>query len=452
MKQVQFFLSTVNENDKLKIFECNQSFAILGTNSESLAPLSFLGVSDRHCRIESKYSFFVIKDMRSELGTFVNKTKVVEAILQEGDEIQIGSHKFIFHLKRPKEKSIFDLRSKNPFLNNQLRTLPKMSETNHSVLILGPSGSGKEIIANAIHSQSARREGPFVCVNCSALTETLIESELFGHIKGSFTGAVADRKGAFESARGGTLFLDEIGDLPYSMQAKLLRALENKEIRPVGSDRTITTDVRIIAATHQRLKDQILNNKFRADLFYRLNVINFNIPSLIERMEDFDDIFFELCKDLRIRFDHNSMQILKNYNWPGNIRELKNIIARASAKYPCQTINKDLLPYIMDKNILNFKNNCGNDKNVERSTPKVKESKIKDYEKKMIISYLDHFAGNQKRAAKEMGMPKSTLHDRIKAYQIDIEEFRQKGLNKKNVNSELDFNETTPFKFEYIAD
>ena len=171
------------------------------------------------------------------------------------------------------------------------------SKKNFPILLLGESGVGKEVIARYIHNKSSRRGKPFITINCSSLGESLIESELFGHIKGSFTGAICDRKGAFEVARYGTLFLDEIGDLAIHLQPKLLRALENQEIHPIGSDHNIKTDVRIIAATNKNLDALIEKGEFRSDLFFRLNVVQIKIPALRERMEDFEALLFNLSRE-----------------------------------------------------------------------------------------------------------------------------------------------------------
>ncbi|WP_374032992.1 sigma 54-interacting transcriptional regulator [Bdellovibrio bacteriovorus] len=201
-----------------------------------------------------------------------------------------------------KSQPPFPIKSRNEVWNEELQTLSNVAKTEFPVLILGPSGTGKDVIAQALHENSLRDKGPFVSVNCSALSETLIESELFGHVKGSFTGAINDRKGAFEAARGGTLFLDEIGDLSYSLQAKLLRALENNEIRPVGADRNVRTDVRIIAATHQNLSEKIREGLFRSDLYFRLNVVSVAPPALALRMEDFEELLYTFARKMRVRF------------------------------------------------------------------------------------------------------------------------------------------------------
>ena len=308
------------------------------------------------------------------------------------------------------------MQSKNEFWQKQLKSLPNISRTEFPVLVLGPSGSGKELIAHKIHQLSPRKNGPFLSINCSALTESLVESELFGHTKGSYTGAQIERKGAFESARGGTLFLDEIGDLPLNIQAKLLRALENFEIKPVGSDKTIQTNVRIIAATHQNLSEKIQDKLFRQDLFYRLNVITLNPPRLRDRMEDFDEILQHYETKYKCHFTDIARAQLKTHQWHGNIRELKNMVARASAIYPHREIDLHELEQIMNHVDL-ILNSIG----VERHDTENKPiSVVKDIEKDIIIKKLKKNLGNQRKTARDLGLAKSTLHDRIKYYNIDM--------------------------------
>ncbi len=209
----------------------------------------------------------------------------------------------------------------------------RVAESEASVLISGESGTGKELMARLIHRRSNRREAPLVVVNCAAIPDNLIESELFGHVKGAFTGAVANRKGRFQSARGGTLFLDEIGELKLDMQAKLLRALQEKEVQPVGSDRTEKVDVRIIAATNRDLKVETAAGRFREDLYYRLGVIPLHIPALRERPEDIPTLAKHFLEKLNapsgVRFSPAALALMKGYPWPGNIRELQNAVERA---------------------------------------------------------------------------------------------------------------------------
>ncbi|OFZ30386.1 MAG: transcriptional regulator [Bdellovibrionales bacterium RIFCSPHIGHO2_01_FULL_40_29] len=377
--------------------------------------------NDRHARLENRDGVILLKDLRSTSGTFVNGAQILEAILKDGDLISIGQSDFVIHDSKIVKKD-FSLTSKCDHWNQQLETLNSVGQSKYPVLLLGPSGTGKDVIAHALHDVSPFSEAPFVSVNCSALTETLVESELFGHIKGSFTGAIADRKGAFESARGGTLFLDEIGDLTYGLQAKLLRALENNEIRPVGSDRSVKTDVRIIAATHQNLYHKIREGSFRSDLFYRLNVITVETPALKERLEDFDELLYSFARQMKVRFSFNAIQALKKHDWPGNIRELRNVVARASALFPKKYIEENHIDILLNKKERLAHLPTG--VNYASTTDANQMSVIKEIEKQMILKRLAANNGNQKRTALDLGMPKSTLHDRIRTYSIDLEQFR----------------------------
>lgn len=373
--------------------------------------------SERHAKIEYHNERFVLRDLRSESGTFLNDQQVQEAFLSEGDCIRIGEQEIFFSFKEKHEKLKFSMSSKNADWNLRLERMASAARTEYPVLILGPSGTGKEVMAQALHKASIRSDGPFVSVNCSALTESLIESELFGHVKGSFTGALGDRKGAFEAARGGTLFLDEIGDLPLNLQAKLLRALENNEIRPVGSDSNVKTDVRILAATHQNLIDKIKSQQFRSDLYYRLNVISVETPKLFDRMEDFEEILYNFSKQMRVRFSFSAIERMKKHSWPGNIRELKNTVARASALFPRETIEAWHLEKILDRLAL------GAETQSVVAAPTRPLTMIKEMERQMILKKLAANNGNQRLTASELGIPKSTLHDRLRSYNIDPKAF-----------------------------
>lgn len=402
-----------------KTWDLPDSVSILGSHESCQIQLSGPGIAARQARLENG-PLLVLKDLRTGSGVYVNGTRVVEALLRDGDVLRIGDTDLLVHDLTVRTQA-FPLRSRSEPWNEQLRTLGPVAATGYPVLLLGPSGTGKDVLAQALHRGSPRSMSAFLSVNCSALTETLVESELFGHVKGSFTGAVTDRKGAFESARGGTLFLDEIGDLPYGLQAKLLRALENGEIRPVGSDRTVRTDVRIVAATHQNLYQKIREGSFRADLFYRLNVITVDVPSLRERIDDFDDLVYQFARDMRVRFSHGALQLLKKYEWPGNIRELKNTVARASALFPKEYIEEKHVDVLLNRG-----------EHLLRATAEPagttadagQISVIKEIEKQMILKRLAANYGNQKRTASELGIPKSTLHDRIRSYNLNMDQFR----------------------------
>jgi len=227
-------------------------------------------------------------------------------------------------------------------------TIKQVAPTDISILITGESGSGKEVVANSIHEHSKRKNKPFIIVNCGAIPEGIIESELFGHQKGSFTGAIDDRRGYFELADNGTIFLDEIGDMPLGTQVKFLRVLETGDFMRVGGNRNIEVDVRIIAATNKDLSDEVLNKNFREDLYYRLRSINIYIPPLRERKSDikilFDKFIENYCKQNNIVFkgiDEYAMDFLLNYNWPGNVRELKNFCESIIVLYPDRKLSLD---------------------------------------------------------------------------------------------------------------
>jgi DNA-binding NtrC family response regulator len=394
-------------------------YLTFGTSADCLIPLIHTDVADRHARIDRTDRGLIVRDLLSKTGTFINETKIKEAEMQEGDVLRIGPFEFqlCVHELNPECK----IHSKNPVLEKDLLMINTLAKTNYPVLILGPSGSGKDVIAHEIHRCSPRSDGPFISVNCSTLTETLVESELFGHIKGSFTGAIADRKGAFEAARGGTLFLDEIGDMPFTMQAKLLRALENDEIRPVGSDVPIKTNVRVIAATHQNLYDKIEIGQFRSDLFFRLNVVQVNLPALAHRMEDFEELLMHFARSQRVRFSMPAIYRMKKHAWPGNIRELRNAVARAKALFPQEYIEEDHVDHIIDRprEMYTTDSSATAAQNVAANLPVLKE-----IERQMIIKRLSANKGNQRRTAQDLGIPKSTLHDRLKYYNIDINRYK----------------------------
>jgi transcriptional regulator with GAF, ATPase, and Fis domain len=390
---------------------------VIGRSSDVDYELNDPHVSSRHCQIEKRPHGYYIRDLKSRNGVHVNGIRIVEGQLLNGARIVIGTSEFIFETRKPDSSDNTPPLSKNPQWAVKLQSLDQIAKTDLPVFLQGESGTGKEVLANIIHSLSDRKEDPFISVNCSALTETLVESELFGHVRGSFTGATGDRKGAFEAARGGTLFLDEIGDLPLSLQPKLLRALENREIKPVGSDRVVKTNVRIITATHKNLEQLVAENQFRADLYFRVHVIRLTLPPLRERMEDFEDLLYTFSKEMRVRFSVLAIETMKKHKWPGNIRELKNSVARAQALYPQTYIQPQHVMNLVDtpftpveaKAILN---------SVIEKTPHV--PLLKEIECEVIKARLIANRGNQRKTAQDLGLPKSTLHDRIRSYNINI--------------------------------
>lgn len=390
-------------------------------------------VSLEHCQVEKRPHGYYVRDLKSKNGVKLNGLPVLEARLFDGARIQIGSSEFIFQFKQEKRiPNQIPLKSKNRSWSAHLSSIYGLAQSHLPVFLQGESGCGKEVLAQTIHHLSPQTAAPFISVNCGALTETLVESELFGHIKGSFTGATHDRKGAFECARGGTLFLDEIGDLPPTLQPKLLRALENNEIRPVGSDKLIKTNVRIITATHKNLEQMVNNKSFRSDLYFRINVIKIPLPTLRERIEDFEDLLNIFCKDYRVGFSLSAIEELKKHSWPGNIRELKNMVARASVLFPKCYIQPEHIPNLIEKDEMR---NLENEKHSHHNngTPFIKE-----FEKEVIKSRLMANKGNQRKTALELGLPKSTLHDRIKSYGIDVKSFTHlKGFEENTLNAAI---------------
>jgi two-component system nitrogen regulation response regulator NtrX len=305
-----------------------------------------------------------------------------------------------------------------------------VAETAASVLITGENGTGKELVARAIHSLSPRRAKPFVEINCAAIPEELIESELFGHEKGAFTGALAQKKGKFDLAEGGTIFLDEIGDMSLKTQAKVLRILQERKFERVGGTRTIDVDVRIIAATNKVLEDEIRTGGFREDLYYRLNVVPFVVPPLRERSDDIPLLaghFLNLyCRregrESKI-MGPDTMELLKAYDWPGNIRELKNLIERLVIMAPGNTITPNHLPdYLLTAQAGRPQGGSRLDSMLEFPSLRVARE---EFEKEFIIQKLEEFQWNISRTAEAIELERSNLHRKIKSYGIDLEHIRK---------------------------
>ncbi|MBM4053320.1 MAG: sigma-54-dependent Fis family transcriptional regulator [Planctomycetes bacterium] len=303
-----------------------------------------------------------------------------------------------------------------------LKIASNVCRTESTVLITGESGTGKELIARAIHYNGHRSGHPFVVINCGALPENLQESELFGHVKGSFTGAVKDKIGLFQHAHKGTIFLDEIGETSASTQVKLLRFLQDGEIRQVGGNKSIHVDVRIIAATNENLERAVDMGRFRKDLFYRINVIRIQLPQLKERKEDipllvgyFLDLYINKLKKEKKGFSREAMDALLNYEWPGNIRELQNIVERAVALSKNQIIGVEELPLPVPAGGFVM-----HDKNSVAEEP-IKSSIVEtlaEQEKNAIVEAMNKYGGNQTKVSQILGISTTTLWRKIKKYKI----------------------------------
>ena len=336
-------LTVIDGPDKGKQIETESRLIRIGTNPECDLELNDSTASRFHARIEVDVWGHRIIDDGSKNGCFVNDIRVSDAYLMSECQIQIGANRIQYDLGN-REVEIY-LSKTNHFgqligsskaMREIFAVLERVAQSDMTILVEGESGTGKELVADAVHQHSRRAGGPFVVFDCSAVAANLVESELFGHVKGAFTGANANRLGAFQRAHGGTLFLDELGELPYDLQAKLLRVLEQKKVRPVGGDQETSVDVRIVAATNRRLKDEVELGQFRQDLFYRLAVIRIVLPPLRRRVEDIPLLVKHFLRSLAdegedtMPIGYETILKLQAHRWPGNVRELKNFVERAT--------------------------------------------------------------------------------------------------------------------------
>jgi two-component system response regulator GlrR len=320
-----------------------------------------------------------------------------------------------------------ELITRSSAMEDLLSQARRVAASDASVCIFGASGTGKELLARAIHRASPRAEAPFVAVNCGAIPEGLLESELFGHKKGSFTGAVSDRRGLFQAAQGGTLFLDEIGDMPLPLQVKLLRALEERKIRPVGAHEQYDVDVRVIAATHRKLEERIASGEFREDLYYRLNVVKLYIPTLAERREDipllanhFLTRLAERYRRGRLAFSPEAMQLLVSAPWPGNVRQLLNVIEQAVALAATEVIPESLVRQALDAG--------------DTALTPLDEAR-RAFERDYLVRILKITGGNVTKAARLAGRNRTEFYRLLERHSLEP------GMFKGNINKDKDHKE-----------
>lgn len=320
---------------------------------------------------------------------------------------------------------------KSPKMQEVYQLIESIAPTNTTVLIAGESGTGKELVASAIHRRSNKKDKPFVVINCAAIPEQLLESELFGHRKGSFTGAIADKRGLFEEAHGGTIFLDEIGEIPTSVQVKLLRVLQEGEIRAVGSNLSRKIDVRLITATNKDLPELIKEGKFREDLYYRINVIGLQLPPLNERSEDISLLAYHFLKKHSARltkkvdkFSVDVLQILQNYEWVGNVRELENVVERACVLVHGETVHaKDLPAHVLGQSFY-LSDETGTKDLTQYPYQEAKDKALASFNRSYISSLLRQTFGNISIASEKAGMDRSNFKKIVKRYNIDSAEYK----------------------------
>ena len=311
----------------------------IGSGPDNELVLDDPTVSRVHARLEFNRSGYVLRDMSSKNGTWVGDLRVQEAYVPSGALLGFGNARATFTLdddtvqvRMARATTFGRLTGQSSQMREIFGLLAKVAPTDATVLVEGESGTCKELVAEAVHAHSTRADAPFVVLDCSAVAPDLIESELFGHVRGAFTGAVASRQGVFQQADGGTLFLDEIGELPLALQPKLLRVLETGQVKPVGGSQVSTTDVRVVAATNRQLHHAIDAGTFRHDLYYRLAVIHVRLPALRQRPEDVPllvERFLEEAGASHVAVGFDTMTRLQSHPWPGNVRELKNYVSRA---------------------------------------------------------------------------------------------------------------------------
>ncbi|MDH3217507.1 MAG: sigma-54 dependent transcriptional regulator [Candidatus Krumholzibacteria bacterium] len=296
----------------------------------------------------------------------------------------------------------------SPSIANVKKLIKDLANSEAPVLIRGESGTGKELVAKAIHSSSQRADGPFIAINCAAIPDTLLESELFGYERGAFTGATRRKLGHFQLAHGGTLFLDEIGDLPSGLQSKLLRVIEDHQISPLGGEKDIKVDIRLVTATHQPLEQKIKSGEFREDLYYRINVFPIDLPPLRDRREDIQSITHHLLSSLgrdTVDLTEAALRRLQVYNWPGNVRELRNVLERAVIVRPQGDIEAE--------HIL-----LGTPRLESKAEEPVETLNLEDMEKQMILRALRITAGNKSEAARLLGITRRALYGRLERYGV----------------------------------
>jgi len=402
----------------------------IGAGAQNDLIVSDESASRRHCEIHQRENGFLLRDLGSTNGTMVQGVRVCEVYLTQGVEFQVGTTRMVFCPLQ--ETMSYPLSSQDHFgrLNGASAAMRRVfhlgetyARTDAAVLIQGETGTGKELMAEALHAHSSRSKKPFVVIDCGALATGVIESELFGHAKGSFTGAGTERVGAFESAHGGTVFLDEIGEMDLSLQPKLLRVLEKKEVRRLGANTVRPVDVRIIAATNRNLEREVREGRFREDLYYRLSIVKIEMPPLRQRKDDIPLLVRCLLKDLTGSDDvsvwsefEKSMALFCQHDWPGNARELRNVVemgVRGSAGSidlgACLTMgrmgvtesgeglaNADDMPFKQAKNQL-----------------------VDHFEKDYIVKLLERNGGNISRGAREAQIERAYLQRLVRKHDLN---------------------------------
>ncbi|WP_309889825.1 sigma 54-interacting transcriptional regulator [Archangium sp.] len=386
-------------------------------------------VSRHHFEIITTERGWLLVDLNSTNGTFLDGRRTERAYLSAGAQIRAGSSTLTFAtldeevtVEPDREGELCGMVGQSLRMRQVFALIKKIAPMDVPVIIGGETGTGKELVARAIHELSGRKKGPLVVLDCGAIPPNLIESELFGHEKGSFTGAMTERPGAFERAQGGTIFLDELGELRLDLQPKLLRVLENREVRRVGGNDTLEVDCRVIAATNRDLPKEIAAGNFREDLFFRLSVINLQLPPLRQRLEDIPLILKRalaepevVARHGRKRISAEALSLLMAYAWPGNVRELMNVLSHVLAFSEGEEVQPDNLP----PRVRGQEREGPLPFNEHLTFKDAKEQLLENFEREYVTSVLTRCEGNLSRAARESGLHRKSIERLVKKYQLD---------------------------------
>lgn len=409
--------------DLQKTFSIEGKEVTIGSQGNNHCVLNDPTVSRHHAAIEETREGYVLRDLGSTNGTSLSGILIKEAYLEYGSIIGLGNTQLQFV---PLEERVEIPPSQEPYFGDVFggsvemkrifTMLKKISPTDITLTIEGETGTGKELVARAIHFRSQRAKGPFVVIDCGSISKSLIESELFGHEKGAFTGATQARRGAFEMANGGTIFIDEIGELGLEMQPKLLRVLEQREVRRVGGNEVSKVDVRVIAATNRDLVSEVQRDRFREDLFYRISVVRIHLPPLREKGEDIPFLAQQFAREFSEQYggggdvavSAEALEILKHYHWPGNVRELRNVITRAMAMGNGKALQpRDFIMPLPSEG-----------RQRVPSLDSLIGKTLEEIEKAAIMKTLKAQGGNKSVAARVLGIAYSTLYEKIKKYEL----------------------------------
>ncbi len=410
----------------------------MGTAPDNDVVLTDRAVSRRHAEIRMTPAGLLLRDLGSTNGTFINDVRITEAYIPADAECRLGYSRLLIrqHTEErkvavPRQDHLGELVGSSERMRELYGLIRAVASTPTTVHLHGESGAGKELVARTLHAFSGR-PGPLVVFDASVADPEMVRNDLFGHIKGAFTGATGAREGAFRQAHTGTLFIDEIGELPLDLQPRLLRVLETREVLPIGSDKALRVDVRVITATHRDLETMVGAGEFRADLFYRLSVVPIEVPALREIREDIPLIARHLCERLQLhcRLSAAAMEALQGYSWPGNVRELRNVLERAAVMCGDREIRPEDLrlsrtvvaapPVISPVPPVPAASRVEPVPESENPAADAR-AHLRKMERRMIVEALERNQGNKAAVARELGIPLSTLKRRLKEYQIGDE-------------------------------